>query len=248
MRRRCRHWLDPDNPSDATLIYQWQQLYESAVRANNPGLAVKPNVLTTRPHKWLHRRRKHGLGCMGETYLQSRPDDVDWLMSRGYTGIDVSHGPVAVRDLIDDTIFEWWEEREAAERAARAAWVTYVRDEADEGFWAEVWANLAERLWRPFRPRPAPLQRIVLPQPMASDSTAATATLYRFYAADGSLLYIGKTTQSYHQRIRGHQAKEWYPEAANIALEQVPAQQVMRLEAEAIRKEKPRYNIVHNQR
>lgn len=247
MRRRHRSWLDPDDPSDTAMIHQWQQLYEAALRANNAGLAVAPAVLTSRPHKWLHRRRKYGLTCMSRVYLGSRPEHVDWLLSQGYIHIHMSDGPEVVCDLIDDAICQWWEEREAAERAAWASWTTYVRDEADEGLWVAAWADLANRLLRPLRPQPTGLRRVVLPQPMASDSTAATATLYRFYAADGSLLYIGKTIRSYHQRIRDHQGKEWYPEAANIALEQVPAQQVMRLEAEAIRREKPRYNIVHNQ-
>jgi hypothetical protein len=73
------------------------------------------------------------------------------------------------------------------------------------------------------------------------------AVIYRFYAADDSLLYIGKTVRSYEQRIKDHKRKEWFPDACRITLERVPLSEVDQREVAAIRAERPRYNIAHNQ-
>lgn len=76
-------------------------------------------------------------------------------------------------------------------------------------------------------------------------ATGPLATIYRFYAADGALLYIGQSTKAY-ERVRQHaKGKDWFPEASSVTFERVPAAEVLRREAEAIRAERPRYNIVH---
>jgi hypothetical protein len=72
-------------------------------------------------------------------------------------------------------------------------------------------------------------------------------TLYRFYAADGSLLYIG-ITNSIPTRFRDHDHdKPWYGEAVKVTLEHHPDRDtVLVAEKEAIIAERPRYNVQHN--
>lgn len=71
-------------------------------------------------------------------------------------------------------------------------------------------------------------------------------TLYRLYARDGSLLYIGiadSATRRFSQHAR---QKVWWPEVANITLETHPNRQAAEnAEREAIRSEHPLHNVVH---
>jgi predicted GIY-YIG superfamily endonuclease len=70
--------------------------------------------------------------------------------------------------------------------------------------------------------------------------------LYRLYAADGALLYIG-VTQCGEERFADHRkSKSWWPEVASTT-RQVYAtrEEVLVAERHAIYREKPRYNIVH---
>ena len=72
-------------------------------------------------------------------------------------------------------------------------------------------------------------------------------TLYRLFNADDELLYIGITQR---QMVRFHQHsrdKGWWSEVARIRIEHYPTREdVERAERDAIRSEKPRYNIVWN--
>lgn len=70
--------------------------------------------------------------------------------------------------------------------------------------------------------------------------------LYRLYAADGALLYIG-ITQDLDERWRQHSSrKEWWPQVARRAVSWcVSRSEALRLEAEAIKAEHPLHNVVH---
>jgi predicted GIY-YIG superfamily endonuclease len=69
--------------------------------------------------------------------------------------------------------------------------------------------------------------------------------LYRFFDGD-KLLYIGQSIRCY-DRFKQHQKREFYKRASNITLERcLSNHQLNEKEAEAIRNEKPEYNIVHN--
>lgn len=72
-------------------------------------------------------------------------------------------------------------------------------------------------------------------------------TLYRMYAADGSLLYVG-ITQRRLQRFYEHNAsKPWWSQVDRITLMHYPDREsVERAELVAIQSESPRYNIVGN--
>lgn len=72
--------------------------------------------------------------------------------------------------------------------------------------------------------------------------------LYRFYDADGVLLYVGITVDP-GARLKKHQGdKEWWTKVARIAIEKLPTRAAV-LDAErlAIREERPLWNVVHNE-
>jgi hypothetical protein len=67
--------------------------------------------------------------------------------------------------------------------------------------------------------------------------------LYRFYAKDGALLYVG-ITNSITTRFKGHAATQpWWPEVADCRVAFYPDWPALaRAEHDAIRYERPRYN------
>jgi excinuclease UvrABC nuclease subunit len=73
----------------------------------------------------------------------------------------------------------------------------------------------------------------------------AEQTLYRFFDADGQLLYIGISINAY-QRFKSHmQTQTWIDEVANITLQSYPTRaEVEQAEIEAIRAESPKYNRI----
>lgn len=71
--------------------------------------------------------------------------------------------------------------------------------------------------------------------------------LYRFYDAEGVLLYVG-ITMNPAQRWKDHsKEKPWWVDVAHITLEDHSDREAVELaERAAIRRERPRYNVVHN--
>ena len=69
-------------------------------------------------------------------------------------------------------------------------------------------------------------------------------TLYRFYDAEGVLLYVG-ITKFFEPRLKQHYKNaEWFFETASVKLEHFQTrQEVERAETQAIEQESPRYNI-----
>lgn len=71
--------------------------------------------------------------------------------------------------------------------------------------------------------------------------------LYRFFGADGALLYIGITWNIATRFPRHQGGKPWWCEVNSIKVEQHPDRaSVLRAERAAIEAERPRYNINHN--
>lgn len=73
-------------------------------------------------------------------------------------------------------------------------------------------------------------------------------SLYRFYNANGALLYIG-ITNSIPRRFDQHSGdKPWYLEVTTMTVEHHPDRPTaLQAEKNAIKAEQPRYNIQHNQ-
>ena len=70
--------------------------------------------------------------------------------------------------------------------------------------------------------------------------------VYRCYAADGSLLYIG-TTGHLGRRLGDHAQKIWFLASARVDLEWFPdAKSATAAERKAIETERPRFNVSHN--
>lgn len=74
-----------------------------------------------------------------------------------------------------------------------------------------------------------------------------THTLYRFYDAAGTLLYIG-ITMSPPRRFAAHRNSQWWwNQVASIDLEQFPCRaNVLFAEFWAIQSETPLFNVTHN--
>jgi predicted GIY-YIG superfamily endonuclease len=73
-------------------------------------------------------------------------------------------------------------------------------------------------------------------------------TLYRAFAEDGSLLYIGTTT-NFTSRMAAHRrSSPWWPEVHHVTTEQAPhpnRSRAILAEEHAIRTEAPKYNRLH---
>jgi excinuclease UvrABC nuclease subunit len=72
-------------------------------------------------------------------------------------------------------------------------------------------------------------------------------TLYRFYNAQGEMLYVG-ITKFFEPRLKQHYKNaEWFFETASVRLEHFKTrQQVEQAETRAIVEEQPLYNIAKN--
>ena len=77
--------------------------------------------------------------------------------------------------------------------------------------------------------------------------SAGVFALYRFFAEDGSLLYVGLTVNP-GARLRKHKAeKPWWSTIASITIEQhTSLEELRKAERDAIRTEKPAHNIQLN--
>lgn len=75
-------------------------------------------------------------------------------------------------------------------------------------------------------------------------SRKTRTSLYRAFAADGSLLYVGISLHAM-QRLYSHARRStWWPEVTNVTVERFPTRRAaQKAELAAIRRERPRYNI-----
>jgi len=78
--------------------------------------------------------------------------------------------------------------------------------------------------------------------------TKTTHILYRMWDAKEELIYIGISRSAMVRLSQHQQTKEWAAEVHNITLEYFDSRELCKLaETKAIKSEKPKYNIVHNQ-
>jgi excinuclease UvrABC nuclease subunit len=76
---------------------------------------------------------------------------------------------------------------------------------------------------------------------------ARTCILYRWWDASGNLLYVGKSIRVLSRIEQHRQGSKFFDEATSMTLERFPDEVSLGIaEVEAIRAEKPIYNIVHN--
>jgi hypothetical protein len=74
-----------------------------------------------------------------------------------------------------------------------------------------------------------------------------STSLYRHFAEDGTLLYVG-ISLSWPARTRQHaQTARWFDQVAKVEIEHFPTREAaLGAEREAIKREKPQFNIMHN--
>lgn len=71
--------------------------------------------------------------------------------------------------------------------------------------------------------------------------------LYRFYDANGALLYIGIALQPFARMGQHRREKSWWGEVATVTIEHHHSRaDAVAAERDAIKAEKPKYNVVHN--
>jgi hypothetical protein len=72
-----------------------------------------------------------------------------------------------------------------------------------------------------------------------------TYTLYRFYNAEGRLLYVGWTSRALVRWVEHTRYQPWWSEVSHIRVEHLPtADDAREAEIRAIRNENPLYNVV----
>lgn len=71
--------------------------------------------------------------------------------------------------------------------------------------------------------------------------------LYRFFDADGGLLYVGKSVNVWQRFVAHRQGSGFFPEAVSVTFQRGFTSEVELLAAEsaAIRSEEPRFNVQH---
>lgn len=72
-------------------------------------------------------------------------------------------------------------------------------------------------------------------------------SLYRHFANNGALLYVG-ISLSWPARTKAHaQKSNWFEQVAKVEIEQFSSREAaLEAEREAIKRERPKFNIVHN--
>lgn len=85
----------------------------------------------------------------------------------------------------------------------------------------------------------------------ATDAMAdamAACTLYRYFAADGSLLYVGITSSRHSRAVQHSTAAEWWPLTVRATLTHYPNRaDAEAAEQSAIISEHPLYNLRYNE-
>jgi hypothetical protein len=82
-----------------------------------------------------------------------------------------------------------------------------------------------------------------------SHSSHSVTDLYRYYDSDGNLLYLGISLNAAKRASEHRKDKHWWNEVATIKIEHLPTGDralVLEIEADLIKAEKPKYNVVHN--
>jgi predicted GIY-YIG superfamily endonuclease len=73
-----------------------------------------------------------------------------------------------------------------------------------------------------------------------------TTELYRYFAADGRLLYVGVSLDALRRAKQHYKTADWIVGSTSVTFERYATREAALLaEAEAIRAERPVYNIVH---
>jgi hypothetical protein len=83
---------------------------------------------------------------------------------------------------------------------------------------------------------------------MARPKSTGNTKLYRYFSAGGDLLYVGVSLSALIRLYQRRRAP-WVDDVAHIDIEAHASRDAaMRAEAEAIRQEKPKHNVTHNNR
>jgi predicted GIY-YIG superfamily endonuclease len=124
----------------------------------------------------------------------------------------------------------------------------YERSAENPNFWVAVRVKSAEEMdAEEAAERKEKLQNEARTRARAKGDTRRTA-LYRLRDAEGLLLYIGISARPYQRWIEHAADKAWWAEVSDLSIEWFESRaEAMAMEAHAIKTEKPRHNLQHNQ-
>lgn len=73
--------------------------------------------------------------------------------------------------------------------------------------------------------------------------------LYRHYAADDTLLYVGVSLSAVYRLAQHRQTSDWFGDIARVAIEKFPSRaEALSAETKAIQTENPKHNVVKRKR
>jgi predicted GIY-YIG superfamily endonuclease len=83
--------------------------------------------------------------------------------------------------------------------------------------------------------------------PRATGQYESPTSLYRHFATDGALLYVG-VSLSWPARTKAHaKGSHWFEQVSRVEIERFRTRdEALAAEREAIKRERPKFNIVHN--
>lgn len=82
---------------------------------------------------------------------------------------------------------------------------------------------------------------------MIDDTRDVKTAIYRLWNAEDALIYIGIAKNPAARFAKHAERSHWWPEVASIQIDWAPTRdEALSIEREAIRAEKPRYNVRHN--
>jgi hypothetical protein len=75
----------------------------------------------------------------------------------------------------------------------------------------------------------------------------APTHLYRYFASDGRLLYVGISVSAFLRHMQHRAQSHWFPDSGNMTWQTFETRrEAIAAEAAAIRTERPIHNAVHN--
>ena len=93
----------------------------------------------------------------------------------------------------------------------------------------------------------ANFEGVIVTEVQSTHPNRSPHALYRFYDAGGTLLYVGVTLNPVSRWKQHSKDKPWWADVADIKVERHDDRRaVLAAERDAIIRERPRYNVVHN--
>lgn len=190
--------------------------------------------------RWRHwrterrwRRYDHGQAAMAATFINAHPKVWETIVKAGMEVWDREKAEAYAHEVVADGLDAILEELDDLEKLTRRPHYQAIAH--------ALGAHLAQRreaergvAWRAAR-------RVGAAAPPAGP----TVTIYRYYDANGELLYVGMTGARHHRTVQHARQQPWWRKVEHATYEHVPAGEATEYERHAIVAEQPKYNKAH---